>query len=56
MAVSLRELGDQVARIDARTASMDAKLDSIIRFTTRSSSGRSLINLVEDILNKVKSL
>lgn len=56
MAVSIRELGEQVARIDARTREINDHLDGLTRMIARDSSGRTLINLVGEILTKVNSL
>ena len=54
VAVSLREMATAIAAIDGRTAEMNQKLDSLLSMTARAPDGRTLINLVETILNKVQ--
>lgn len=45
-----------VARIDGRSAQTDRKLDGLTRMVARSPSGVTLINLVQQIFNKVQKL
>jgi hypothetical protein len=55
----LKRVSTRVAAIDVRTAATDtrtaetkAMVDSLTNMTARSASGRSLVNLVDDILSK----
>jgi predicted transcriptional regulator len=57
----LKRVSTRVAAIDARTAATDARtaetkamVDSLTNMTARSASGRSLVNLVDDILGKTR--
>ena len=52
--VSMRQMAAAIAAVDARTAEMNQKLDSLISMTARAPDGRTLINLVETILNDVQ--
>jgi hypothetical protein len=60
--LSLRQMAQSVAAIDARTAEMDRKLDDLserlnkfISMTARMPDGRTLINVVGTILDKVQT-
>jgi hypothetical protein len=60
--LSLRQMAQSVAAIDARTAEMDRKLDDLserlntfISMTARMPDGRTLINVVGTILEKVQT-
>lgn len=52
--VSMRQMAAAIAAVDARTAEMNQKLDSLISMTARAPDGRTLINLVATILNDVQ--
>lgn len=60
--VSIRQLAQALATIEARTAQMDRKLDGITdnlraltSMTGRHPDGRTLINLVATILDEVQN-
>lgn len=60
--LSLRELLQALATIDARTAQVDRKLDQLndgliglARMTARMPDGRTLINVVGTILDEVQT-
>jgi hypothetical protein len=61
--ISIRQMAQTLAILDTRTAEMDQKLDDIISrlktlssMTSRMPDGRSLVNVVGSIWDKVKTL
>jgi len=51
--LSVRQMAEAVAAIDARTKEMDNYLKVFIRMTARAPDGRTLMNVVLDILDHV---
>jgi hypothetical protein len=51
---ALEQLTIAMARIDTRTDKIEQNLNSLTSMTARSPSGTTLINLVEQIFNKVQ--
>lgn len=49
---SVNNLTAAVGRIEARAGETDQKVDALTSMTARSGNGRTLINLVDDILGK----
>jgi hypothetical protein len=57
--VSIRRMAETLTTLDARTAQMDQKLNEILNglhAIVRSPDGRTLLNLVEQILVEVEKL
>ena len=57
--VSIRRMAETLTTLDARTAQMDQKLNEVLNglhAIVRSPDGRTLLNLVEQILADVEKL
>jgi hypothetical protein len=57
--VSIKRMAETLTTLDARTAQMDQKLNEILNglhAIVRSPDGRTLLNLVEQILVEVEKL
>ena len=53
--VSIHQMAETVAIIDARTTKIDDKLNALIAMTARMPDGRTLINVVGTILHEVQN-
>ena len=53
---SVNALNAKVDGVNARTAETKEMIDSLTGMTARAASGRSLVNLVDDILHKTRAI